>query len=370
MSELAFEHFDFTDDYGPEKVVTVYEPRCGLEGIVVIDNSAAGPTMGGIRMAPDVSVEEVCRLARAMTWKNAMARLRHGGGKAGIRANPRTANREALIRQFGRAIRQLTDYIPAPDMGTNETAMAWIRDEGGRSVGLSRSLGGIPLDETGSTGFGLAIAAEVAEEAGVVELEGATVSIQGFGNVGRPAARFLAERGARLVSVTDLDGTICDPDGIDIDELVATMDATGGVTEYPRGHRVEGDAFLDLEVDFFVPAARPDVIDSGNAGRVGCKVVLQGANIPVTPAGERILHDRGVLSIPDFVANAGGIICGAVEYAGGSERQAFERIEDTVRQNTREVLELARAEECLLRDAAMSIAQRRVSEAMAYRRAD
>ena len=370
MPELSFDHFDFTDDFGPEKVVTVYEPRCGLEGIVVIDNSAAGPTMGGIRMAPDVSVEEVCRLARAMTWKNAMARLRHGGGKAGIRANPRTANREALIRQFGRAIRQLTDYIPAPDMGTNETAMAWIRDEGGRSVGLSRSLGGIPLDERGSTGFGLAIAAEVAEEAGVVALEGATVSIQGFGNVGRPAARFLAERGARLVSVTDLDGTIHDRDGIDIDELVATMDATGGVTGYPRGHTVEGDAFLDLEVDFFVPAARPDVIDSGNAGRVGCKVVLQGANIPVTAAGERILHDRGILSIPDFVANAGGIICGAVEYAGGSERQAFERIEDTVRQNTREVLDLARTEGCLLREAAMSIAQRRVSEAMAFRRAD
>lgn len=370
MSEPAFEHFAFADEYGPEKVVTVHEPRCGLQGIVVIDNSAAGPTMGGIRMALDVTVEEVCRLARAMTWKNAMARLRHGGGKAGIRANPRTANREALIRQFGRAIRRLTDYIPAPDMGTNETAMAWIRDEGGRSVGLSRSLGGIPLDQTGSTGFGLAIAAEVAQEAGAIALEGATVSIQGFGNVGRPAARFLEERGARLVAVTDLDGTIHDPDGIDIDELEAAMKAAGGVTAYPGGRRVKGDAFLDLEVDLFVPAARPDVIDSGNAGRVGCKVVLQGANIPVTPAGERILHERGILSIPDFVANAGGIICGAVEHAGGSERHAFERIEDTVRENTREVLERARAEGCLPREAAMSIARNRVLEAMAYRRAD
>ena len=111
MSDPVFEHFGFADEYGPEKVVTVYEPRCGLQGIVVIDNSAAGPTMGGIRMAADVSVEEVCRLARAMTWKNAMARLRHGGGKAGIRADPRSPNREALVRQFGRAIRQLADYI-------------------------------------------------------------------------------------------------------------------------------------------------------------------------------------------------------------------------------------------------------------------
>ena len=369
MSEPVFEHFDFADEYGPEKVVTVYEPRCGLQGIVVIDNSAAGPTMGGIRMAPDVTALEVCRLARAMTWKNAMARLRHGGGKAGIRADPRSPNREILVRQFGRAIRQLTDYIPAPDMGTDETVMGWIRDEGGRSVGLSKALGGIPLDEVGSTGFGLAIAAEVAEEVTDVALDGATVSIQGFGNVGQPTARFLAERGARLVSVTDLDGTVHDPDGIDIDELAATLRETGGVTGYPRGRRIEGDAFLDLDVDFFVPAARPDVIDSGNAGRVGCKVVLQGANIPVTSAGEQILHDRGVLSIPDFVANSGGIICGAVEYAGGSERQAFERIEDTVRENTREVLELARTEGRLPREAAMSLAQRRVAEAMSYRRA-
>ena len=370
MSQPAFDHFGFADEFGPEKIVTVYEPRCGLQGIVVIDNSAAGPTMGGIRMAPDVTVEEVGRLARAMTWKNAMARLRHGGGKAGIRADPRTPNREALVRQFGRALRKLEDYIPAPDMGTDETAMAWIRDEGGRAVGLSRALGGVPLDQTGSTGFGLAIAAEVAEEVGAVALDGATVSIQGFGNVGRPTARFLEERGAVLVAVADLDGTVHDPNGIDIDELIATMDATGGVTAYPRGRRLEGDAFLDLEVDIFVPAARPDLIDGDNAGRVGCRLVLQGANIPVTAAGEQILHDRGILSIPDFVANAGGIICGAVEYAGGSERQAFERIEDTVRENTREVLKRAAAERELPRQAAMSLARRRVEEAMSYRRSD
>ncbi len=370
MPEFDFDHFDSADEYGPEKVVTVYEPRSGLEGIVVIDNSAAGPTMGGIRMQPDVTVEEVSRLARAMTWKNAMARLRHGGGKAGIRADPRSPNREVLIRQFGRAIRSLVDYIPAPDMGTDETAMGWIRDEGGRVVGMSKSLGGVPLDEVGATGFGLAIAAEVAEETGAASLDGAAVSIQGFGNVGRPTARFLAERGAVLVSVTDLDGSVYDPDGLDIDELITTMDRTGGVTAYPGGRKLEGEGFLDLEVDFFVPAARPDLIDGDNADRVGCKVILQGANIPVTPAGERILHDRGILSIPDFVANSGGIICGAVEFAGGSERQAFERIEDTVRENTREVIALSRGKGCLPREAAVEIARARVAEAMSFRRAN
>ncbi len=370
MSELAFDHFGLADDWGPEKVVTVVEPRCGLEGIVVIDNSAAGPAMGGIRMLPDVTVDEVCRLARAMTWKNAMAGLPHGGGKAGIRADARSPDREVLVRQFARAIAELEDYVPAPDMGTDETAMGWIRDENGRSVGLSRVLGGIPLDQVGATGYGLAIAAEVVEEAAGVQLEGATFSIQGFGNVGRPTARFLAERGAVMVAVTDLDGTVFDPDGIDIEELASILDETGGITAYPRGRRPRGDAFLDLDVDFFVPAARPDVVDRGNAGRLGCRAVLQGANIPITPEGERILHERGILSVPDFVANAGGIICGAVEYAGGTERQVFERIEDTVRENTRKILQLARAEGTTPREAAMGIARRRVAEAMSYRRAN
>ena len=194
MEELIFR--EIADEYGPEKVVYVYEPRCGLRGIVVIDNTAAGPAIGGIRMAADVTTSEVFRLARAMTWKNALAGLPHGGGKSGILADPSVPNKEALIRQFARGIEALVGYIPGPDIGTDEVAMAWVRDEIGRSVGLSKVLGGIPLDQVGATGFGLAGCAAVAQDFCGVRLDGARVVVQGYGNVGSHTARYLAERGA------------------------------------------------------------------------------------------------------------------------------------------------------------------------------
>jgi glutamate dehydrogenase (NAD(P)+) len=156
----------FADEWGPEKIVYIYEPRCGLRGIVVIDNSSIGPAIGGIRMTPTVNTQEVFRLARAMTWKNALAGIPHGGGKSGIIADPRQLTpekKETLIRQFARGIETLNQYIPGPDMGTDETSMAWVRDEIRRSVGLSSVLGGIPLDQVGATGFGLAVCTRICQ---------------------------------------------------------------------------------------------------------------------------------------------------------------------------------------------------------------
>ena len=200
--------FRFTDDIGPSKVVHISEPRVGLKAIVVIDNIAAGPAIGGTRMALDVSVEECVALARAMTYKNAAAGLPHGGAKSVIFGDPAMPLRqkEVVIRAFAAAIRNITDYIPGPDMGTDETAMAWIKDEIARVVGLPREIGGIPLDEIGSTGFGLAVAAQVAEEFSGPKLKGARIAVQGFGAVGRNAARFLAEKGAILVAAADIAG--------------------------------------------------------------------------------------------------------------------------------------------------------------------
>jgi len=366
MSEPIFERF--YDEYGPEKICYVHEPRVGMRGIAVIDNTAAGPAIGGIRMAPDVTTEEVFRLARAMTWKNALAGLPHGGGKSAIIANPKAPNKETLIRHFARSIEALRGYIPGPDMGTDETAMAWVRDEIGRSVGLSKVLGGIPLDQIGATGFGCAICAEVVQEFAEFDLKGARVSIQGFGNVGQHAARFLVERGAILVTATDLDGTVHDLDGIDVEELVKLKETSGRVTDYPRGKKLGRGDFIDLPCDIFVPAARPDVIDRTNALQLDCKAVVQGANIPITKEGERILHDRGIISVPDFVANAGGVICAAVEYQGGTQRRAFETIEEKIRENTTEVLTLARKYKQMPAEAALTLAKQRVAEAMNYRR--
>ncbi len=358
----------FADEYGPEKIVYVYEPRCGLKGIIVVDNVSAGPGIGGIRMAPDVSTAEVCRLARAMTWKNALCGIPHGGAKSAILADPAAPNKETLIRQFAGAIKNLQGYIPGPDMGTDEVAMAWVRDEIGRSVGLSKVLGGIPLDQIGATGYGLAVCAEVAQEFAGVDLEGARVVVQGFGNVGSHVARYLEERGSILVAASDLDGTVYDPQGVDVDKLTAVKAETGHVTTYDGGEKLPIDAWIDIPCDIFVPAARPDVIDENNAARLKCKLILQGANIPVTARAERILHDAGVVSVPDFVANAGGVICASVEYRGGTQKQAFETIEEKIRENTRAVLELARTHSQIPAEAALSLAKQRVSEAMAYRR--
>ncbi len=365
----------YADDYGPEKVVYIYEPRCNLRGIVVIDNSSIGPAIGGIRMTPTVNTEEVFRLARAMTWKNALAGIPHGGGKAGIIADPRNMSperKETLIRQFARGIETLNQYIPGPDMGTDETAMAWVRDEIRRSVGLSSVLGGIPLDQVGATGFGLAVCAEVAQHYADIKLEGATVCIQGFGNVGQHAARYLTapKRGAVVVAASDLDGTIYNPDGLDVEKLCEIMKTTRKITDYEDAQHLGIDEFIDIDCDIFVPAAQPDVITEDNASRLKCKLILQGANIPATEEAERIIHEKGIINVPDFVANAGGVICGSVEYHGGSKSAAFYEIEEKMKENTAAVLEKARSENKMARFAALELAKERVKEAMSYRRAN
>jgi glutamate dehydrogenase/leucine dehydrogenase len=369
--------FMYGDDFGPEKIVYIYEPRCGLRGIVVIDNSSIGPAIGGIRMTPTVNTQEVFRLARAMTWKNALAGIPHGGGKSGIIADPRTLTmerKETLIRQFARGIEALNQYIPGPDMGTDETAMAWVRDEIRRSVGLSSVLGGIPLDQFGATGFGLAVCAEVAQHFADINLKGATVSIQGFGNVGRHAASYLThpKRGAVVVAATDIPGTVYNPDGLQIEKLISLVKAGRPITEYnEKGTQILArDEFVNIPVDIFVPAAQADVITETNAPLLNCKLMLQGANIPCTDAAERILHERGVICVPDFVANAGGVICGSVEYHGGTKSTAFQEIEEKLKENTAAVLEHARRTKSTPRAAALDLAQERVREAMSYRRAN
>jgi glutamate dehydrogenase (NAD(P)+) len=363
--------FRFADDLGPEKIIHVTEPGLGLRGILVVDNVAAGPSIGGCRMALDVSVDECRRLARAMTLKNAAAGLPHGGGKSVIFGDPGMGDgeKERYIRAFARAIGDIRDYIIGPDMGTNEACMAWAKDEIGRSVGLPREVGGIPLDEIGATGFGLAAAAEVAQEFCEVKLEGARVAVQGYGSVGRHAARFLAEKGAVVVAASDSRGTIADAHGLDLDALDALKRAGKSVAELEGGKAGDREAIVGVPCDIWIPAARPDVIRADNVDRLDTKLVLQGANIPVTAEAERALFERGVLSVPDFIANAGGVICAAVEYAGGTQSAALHVIDEKLRYNTREVLESARDRGVSPREAAEAMAEARVRKAMSYRRA-
>ncbi|KUJ85493.1 glutamate dehydrogenase [Ruegeria marisrubri] len=358
------------DDLGPGKIVHVRNPAIGLQAIVVIDNVAAGPSIGGVRMANDVTLEECARLARAMTLKNAAAGLPHGGGKAVIVGDPAMAqpDKEILIRAFANAIQELESYVPGPDMGTNETCMAWVREETGRAVGLPALLGGIPLDEIGATGFGLTVAAETAQDISGVSLSGARVSIQGFGAVGRHAARFLAARGARQVAVSDTGGTILDPEGLPLDELENLKRHGQSVTALRKARIEAAEAALTAECDILIPAARPDAIHAGNADAIKARLVLEGANIPATPEAEAILRARGILVVPDFIANAGGVICAAVELRGGGQEMAFQVIEERIRRNTREVLERARSTATDPRAAANAMAEERVRRAMALRR--
>lgn len=370
MGARMNDEFRFADELGPAKVIHVHEPGIGLKAVLVVDNVAAGPAIGGVRMAPDVSTEECFRLARSMTFKNAAAGLAHGGGKVVLYGNPKmpAADKQRLIRGLACALGDIRDYIFGPDMGTDETCMAWVKDEIDRAVGLPREFGGIPLDEIGATGWGVANAAEVALSYCNFPLAGARVVIQGYGAVGRNAARFLAQKGAVLVGASDSLGTLFDPAGIDL-ALLDLLKAEGkSVLDYPRGAKNGRDAVIDLACDIWIPAARPDVVHEDNVARLKTRLVVQGANIPFTRAAEEHLHRQGVICVPDFIANAGGVICAAVEYRGGNEITVLDTIAEKVRRNTQEVLAVATSRGLLPRDAALELAGARVRKAMSLRR--
>ncbi len=357
------------DSLGPAKVLLIHDPLVGLEAIAVVDNVACGPAIGGVRMAPDIGFEEVFRLARAMTLKNAAAGLPHGGCKSGIIARPdlKPLEKERLMRAFARAIAGIQELIPGPDMGTDEACMGFVKDEIGRAVGLPAALGGIPLDEIGATGFGLAVCAEIAQEFCEVRLEGARIVVQGFGAVGQHAARFLVARGARVVAVSDSRGATQAPGGLDVEALIAHKKAGRAVAEFEGGAAASGDELIAMDCEIWIPAARPDVLTAKNADQLQAKLVVPGANIAVTEEAERLLASRDVLVLPDYIANAGGVICAAVEYAGGTRTQAFAAIEERIADNTRQILMRAGSGEPP-RVAADAIALERVQQAMRYRR--
>jgi glutamate dehydrogenase/leucine dehydrogenase len=362
--------WEWCDELGPEQIVHLHNARAGLRAIVVVDNTACGAAIGGVRMAPDVSLEESARLARAMTLKNAAAGLPHGGAKSVIAADPKMpiAAKESLVRAFACAMRELDRYIPGPDMGTDERCMAWVRDEIGRAVGLPADIGGIPLDEIGATGYGLYASIDAAQPWSGVAIDGARIAVQGFGSVGVHAARFLVDKGAVLVAAADSRGTAVSRNGITLIDLIEHKRRSGTVAGFGGAEHLESDAIVDVECDIWIPAARPDIIHIGNVQRLHTRVVAEGANIALTAEAESILAERGVLVLPDFIANAGGVICAAVEHRGGTQSSAFELIGEKIRENTRQVLSDAAKDSVPPRQAAMQMAERRVRRAMTLRR--
>lgn len=366
MDEL----FNFADELGPSKIIHIYEPAVGLKGILVVDNIAMGPSIGGLRIAPDVSASECFRLARAMTLKNAAAGLPHGGGKMVIYGDPKMPlqQKQQIVRAAAASLRNQEAYIFGPDMGTNEECMAWVRDENGRSVGLPRELGGIPLDEIGATAWGLMHATQVALNYLDFQLQDARVVIQGFGSVGKHSARFLSEKGAKIVAVNDSRGTIYNADGLDVDALLELKQAGKSVIDFSGGETLEQDAIIDIACDIWIPAARPDVIHELNVERLNTRLIVQGANIAITEGAEKKLYEKDIICVPDFISNAGGVICAAMEYKGSTQQAAMSTIAEKVSANTRTVLEIAKTENIQPREAAIKMASERVKKAMTMRR--
>ncbi len=356
------------DLIGPQKIIQLFFPLSNFYAIVVIDNTALGPSIGGVRVSLDVTVDEVKRLARTMTLKNSIAGLSHGGGKAAIIADPRDPKKEDYFRKFAQSIKDLFDYIPGPDMGSNEECMAWVYDEIGRACGLPEEIGGLPLDKLGATGFGIAECAEIAKSYAKINLIGARVAIHGFGSVGKAAARFLSEKGSKIIAVSDTKGTVYNPEGMNFTELINIKEKTGSVINYKNGIIKSAEELFSIDCDILIPAATPDVITINNVNDIKAKLILQGANIPITYEAEKILHKRGIISVPDFIANAGGVIMAAMEYAKKSEKEAFSTISEKIKKNTELVLIKSYKEGISPRDAAESIAKDRVLKAMRYRK--
>lgn len=355
------------DELGPEKVLHLHSAKTGFKAIVVVDNTALGPSIGGVRVSTAVTVEEVARLARTMTLKNSIAGLPHGGGKAGIVADPKNPCIEHLFRIFARQIKEMHEYIPGPDMGSNEKNMAWIYAEISRAVGLPAEIGGLPLDKLGATGFGISECASVACAYAGLELKGSKVAIQGFGNVGKAAARFMSDKGAIIVAASDTGGTVYTPDGLDIKELIKLKESSQSVINFKGGLAKKSGEIFSVDCDIFIPAATPDVINRDNVASIKAKLILQGANIPATKEAEEVLYKKGVLSMPDFIANAGGVIMAAMEYEKRTEKEALDAISARIKANTKLILEKSVGERIIPRLAAEAIAKERVLKAMEYR---
>ena len=365
----------FADEWGPEKILQVYDQSTGMKGILVIDNTILGPGKGGIRMLPNVSTEEIFRLARTMTWKCALARIPFGGAKSGIIADPKKMHEEkkmTLIRSFSRALKRLCPslYVAAPDINTGEKEMGVFAEENGslkaatgKPAHLCVKPGmkcGIP-HEYGSTALGVVQSAfTAANYVKDLDVDNATAAVEGFGNVGSFVVDYLTQIGVKVVAVSDSKGCIYSPDGLDYEKLSEVKTKTETVINYRPGKVLDNRELFELAVDILVPAALPDVINEHNADRIKAKMVVEAANLPVRPEIEKILADKEVMVIPDILANAGGVISSYAEYRGYKPKRMLELVQRKIRQNTVKVIETALNQGIEPRDAAIKIARERL----------
>lgn len=370
----------FLDKWGPEEVIQVYDPEIDMQGILVIDNTLLGPGKGGIRISPTVTPLEVFRLARAMTWKCSLADIPFGGAKAGVRANPFEIDKIKFIKSFAKRISPFVPgrYIAAPDMNVGEKEMAAFVEEIGdlqAATGKPKRLGGIP-HELGTTGFGVGVALEtglkiIHEFVGLPEnVSDTRVAIQGFGNVGLGIAKYLFNKGARIVAINDYWGGIYNSRGIDINNASKYSYATSGdcsIKNCKEGKNLSRDDIFNIDCDIFVPAACGDVINTNTWSSIKAKYIVEGANNATTPDAEAALYEKGTIVLPDFLANAGGVIGSYAEYKKMDAEDAFSLIETKIKDNTKLVLQSQLESGILPRRIAKEIAKERILEVMEKR---
>ncbi|MGK7391449.1 MAG: Glu/Leu/Phe/Val family dehydrogenase [Candidatus Cyclobacteriaceae bacterium M2_1C_046] len=300
-----------------------------FEGFRVIHSNILGPSKGGIRFDPHVNLDEVKALAAWMTWKCAVVDIPYGGAKGGINCNPREMSAgeiERLTRAYTLSMIEIFGPdrdIPAPDMGTGPREMAWLMDEYSRTQGMTINsvvtgkplvLGG-SLGRTEATGRGVMVSALAAMEKLKINPYRATCAVQGFGNVGSFAALLLEERGCKIVAVSDLSGAYYNENGIDVKKAVQYRDKNYGSLEgFTEAEKLTGEQILTLEVDVLVPAATEDVINSKNANDIKAKLIVEGANGPTSAKADSVINDKGIMVVPDILANAGGVTVSYFEW--------------------------------------------------------
>ncbi len=392
--DLAADHLKLPDDirvvfWTPYREVTVQIPvklsdgkTHVFSGYRIQHNGARGPYKGGIRFHPEVDVDEVRALASLMTWKTAVAGVPFGGAKGGVNCPTDTLEQSELqriARSFMDKIEKVlgpTRDIPAPDVGTNAQVMAWFMDEYGKLHGHTPAIvTGKPIALEGSFGreaaTGRGCVYMFREAAPSIGLSPADTSfvVQGFGNVGSWAARILQQLGAKMIAVSDAHGAIRSDEGIDANQLHEHISGGGAITEFEGVESIEPEDLVAVPCDVFIPAALGGMIHEGNADRMECKMVIEGANSPTTPAADQILRDNGTYIVPDVMANAGGVVASYFEWVQNlqhfrwDEREVNDKLGTIMRRSFREVSGRAKEEKLDLREAAYLVGIERVVEA-------
>ena len=358
-----------------------------FEGYRVQHNTSRGPAKGGVRFHQDVTLSEVMALAAWMSIKNAAVNVPYGGGKGGIRVDPRQLSMKELERLTRRYTSEIgiiigpTKDIPAPDVNTNEKVMAWMMDTYSMNIGETATgvVTGKPVDVGGSlgrreaTGRGVfTIACEAAAQIGL-SIEGARVAVQGFGNVGGTAGKLFAEAGALVVAVQDHTGAIANDKGLNVPKLLEHVAKTGGVAGFKGGEPIKPAEFWGTKCDIMIPAALEGQVTKDNAGKIKARMLIEGANGPTTPEADDILNDKGVLVVPDVIANAGGVTVSYFEWVQNAssffwtEKDINDRLDRVLSEAFEGIWQVAASRRVNLRTATYITACSRVLEARALR---